>query len=375
MIVDEINNIFTNYLTDLASFNSDKSRPRIRSNYSTVLSLEQTIPNEINNFINPNEYLCKGSAGEGMFAEIPWVAIFDKDITNSARTGYYIVYLFDSKMQGLYLCLGFGWTQYDQFYQNLELNKSREHIKDHKLKTQNLLRSTQGFSKEPINLNATGTLGKGYELGTIINKYYAKNSFPLNNEIMVDMQYMIGVYRELKGILGADVFKLDNDPILNANISTVSQDSLPTTSSEIPDETNRQANERKKASITGDKGEAIFIENAYNYWGWENLIDKTDQQNLGYDFLCEKPELYIEVKGCLDDPCAIRLTNKEWEVAQQKRDKYILVIVFQIDDKYETADMVKIEDPYDKFKEDDIEERVVQVKSLHISRNAIRSVI
>ena len=153
---------------------------------------------------------------------------------------------------------------------------------------------------------------------------------PPNNEFLVDMQYMIGVYRELKGMLGADVFKLDNDPILNANISTNSQDSSPVTSSNIPDETNRQANERKKASITGDKGEQIFIENASNYWGWENLIDKTDQQNLGYDFLCEDPEFYIEVKGCLDDPCAIRLTNKEWEVAHQKEISIYSLLYFKL---------------------------------------------
>ena len=374
MIIDEINNIFSNYLTDLETFKADKSRPRSMSDYSTVLSLQQTIPNEINNFINPNEYLCKGSAGEGVFANIPWVALFNREITTSAQNGYYIVYLFDSEMQGLYLCLGLGWTQYDQFYQNLELNKSREHIENHKLKAQNLLRSTQGFSKEPINLNAKGALGKGYELGTIINKYYAKNSLPLNNEFIVDMQYMIGVYRELKGMLGTNVFKLDNDTILNNSFSIDPEGSLPSTAPQAPGETNRQANERKKASITGDKGEAIFIENASNYWGWENLIDKTDQQGLGYDFLCEDLELYIEVKGCLDDPCAIRLTNKEWELAKEKRDKYVLVIVFQIDDKFETADMLKIEDPYGKFK-NDIEEQIVQVKSLHISRNAIRSVL
>ena len=32
-------------------------------------------------------------------------------------------------------------------------------------------------------------------------------------QILVDLQYMIGVYRELKGEIGKDVFQLDNNKI------------------------------------------------------------------------------------------------------------------------------------------------------------------
>lgn len=46
-----------------------------------------------------SKYLVKGAAGQGNWAEIPWICVFDKDITTSAQEGYYIVYLFDANME------------------------------------------------------------------------------------------------------------------------------------------------------------------------------------------------------------------------------------------------------------------------------------
>ena len=50
------------------------------------------------------------------------------------------------------------------------------------------------------------------------------------------------------------------------------------------------------------------------------------------------------------------------------------IYVYPNGDKYDDANMLKIEDPYGKFK-NDIQEQIVQVKSLHLSRKAINSVI
>jgi hypothetical protein len=387
-----IKNVFNNYLTDVNTFNADENRPRSKSDYTSAESLVKTIPNQINKFIDKDLYFCKGSAGEGVFAEIPWIGIFDKEITNSAQSGYYIVYLFDSKIKKIYLCLALGWTQYTKGYVPEHIVASQEHshkisnpqsrIRTHRRYLRDLISTHKNFSDEGINLNTSKLLGKGYELGNIVSKRYYSNGLPSDADLANDLKNLINLYRELKELIGPNIDRLDSIPSnlyykkeLREHLESFKSKSVSSSVPEIEPESASQASERKKASITGDKGESIFLDNAYAFWGWENLIDKTDSQNLGYDFLCEDPELYIEVKGCLDGPCAIRLTEKEWELAKEKRDKYILVIVFQIDDKYDDADMLKIEDPYDKFNEDDIEERVVQVKSLHISRNAIRSVI
>ncbi len=372
MITAEINNVFSNYLSDKDNFNNDDTRPRKKANYTSALSIEKNIPAIINSVINVEEYASSGTIGQGGFADVPWIAVFDKDITTSAQYGYYIVYLFDVKMEGLYLCLGLGWTQYNEFYGNHNLNRTREHIKEHSIKAQNLLRSTQGFSKETINLNANNALGRGYELGNIVNKYYPKDNLPPDNEIMVDLQYMIGVYRELKGEVGKDVFQLDKDhSALKTDIAPETEDQS-SDKIDVQDETPDQAKERIKASITGDKAEKIFKDNALELFGWQ-VIDKTDKQKLGYDFLCEDPELYIEVKGCRGNIDSIRLTIREWEVAEEKKDKYRLIIVYNLD-QVDNHLIIEFIDPYSSFNSV-IKEQIVKVKSLHINGRYLRELV
>ena len=43
--------------------------------------------------VNSQEYLITGSVGQGQWATVPWVCIFDRNITTSATKGIYIVYL------------------------------------------------------------------------------------------------------------------------------------------------------------------------------------------------------------------------------------------------------------------------------------------
>ncbi len=63
-----------------------------------------------------SSFQVQGSTGQGNFAQVPWVAVFDREITTSAQRGYYIVYLFNSAGRGLYLSLNQGWTDYKDTY-------------------------------------------------------------------------------------------------------------------------------------------------------------------------------------------------------------------------------------------------------------------
>ncbi|MGB4607916.1 MAG: DUF3578 domain-containing protein [Sedimentibacter sp.] len=71
-------------------------------------------------FIDPNIYIIKGSIGQGNWANVPWVSIYDKRITTSAIEGVYIVYLLSEDGEILYLTLNqvlyyaFTWTIYKQ---------------------------------------------------------------------------------------------------------------------------------------------------------------------------------------------------------------------------------------------------------------------
>ena len=55
--------------------------------------------------IDRDVYIVKASYGAGKWAKVPWIAIFDKRITQSAQKGVYIVYLLNKDTQELYLTL------------------------------------------------------------------------------------------------------------------------------------------------------------------------------------------------------------------------------------------------------------------------------
>ena len=57
-------------------------------------------------------YDVKSSVGNGRWAIIPWIVLFDTDISNSATNGIYIAYLFAEDMSKVYLSLMQGWTYY-----------------------------------------------------------------------------------------------------------------------------------------------------------------------------------------------------------------------------------------------------------------------
>jgi 5-methylcytosine-specific restriction protein A len=172
--------------------------------------ISRTIPDILEEDANIPEarYLIQGSIGQGNPAEIPWVCVFDREITESAQDGYYIVFLFVSDMSGLYLSLNQGWTQYSNKY---GVPNGKIEIRRNASIAKKLLKSVEGFSFEDIHLNANSTLGKGYELGNICHKYYALNMIPEDTEIINDLRNLIGIYRELKGHVGSDILEIQNN--------------------------------------------------------------------------------------------------------------------------------------------------------------------
>ncbi|MEW4104661.1 DUF3578 domain-containing protein [Bacillus altitudinis] len=53
--------------------------------------------------LDENRFFIVGSVGQGQWTEIPWISIFIRDITTTATTGYYVVYLFKADMGGVYI--------------------------------------------------------------------------------------------------------------------------------------------------------------------------------------------------------------------------------------------------------------------------------
>lgn len=189
-------------LKDFASFFAEESdnSDKVDSNFHSYPLITEILPflfSKMSN-LDANKYAFKGSMGNGRIANIPWIAVFDKEITKQATEGYYIVYLFREDMQGLYLSLNQGFTQYG-------INdRGRKEAKKNANKALELLRSTEGFSSN-IDLQNKGNLAKGYEAGNICCKYYSIDSIPNDQVLIDDLRNLIGIYKELKGLIGTNI--------------------------------------------------------------------------------------------------------------------------------------------------------------------------
>lgn len=164
-------------------------------------------------FDYPVKYKIEGSAGKGKWANVPWICIFDKDITETAQKGYYIVYLFKADMSGVYISLNQGYTYFEKKY---GAAKGREKLKKTAQLIRNRLNINDNLSLNSIELSSTGNLAKGYEQGHICGKYYDRSDFDRIDErtFLKDLSELKSIYLALKAIMGGRKTDEFNDYIL-----------------------------------------------------------------------------------------------------------------------------------------------------------------
>ncbi|WP_423813232.1 MrcB family domain-containing protein [Psychrobacter sp. 219-2-C] len=363
-------NILENYkLAKLSNLTDHELAVYVRQQSADILANTISIDSE--------KYKVKASVGQGQWADVPWIAVFDKSITQSATEGYYIVYLFRADMSGVYLSLNQGWTYFKNRYKT---KLGREKITQVSDVWKNELSSTlNDFSYEKINLKNEGkmnSLVEGYELGHICGKFYSVEDMPSSEELGWDLQNLIGVYREIKGKLKQgsvektndylivnsnmgllDVGKTEDDSygiessIENYNESKLNLNSVPMSFAAKEQKSRsftpkkidfiKQAKSQKKLGYAGElivlKYEKDFLERA----GKSNLMKKvkhvSDEEGdgAGYDILSfdlDGNEKYIEVKTTkFNSDTPFYLTDNELEFSKKEASNYYLYRVYDFD--------------------------------------------
>ena len=221
MIKENLDYILANYLLEkqnnlggnlLASF--------IRKEVST--SLKSKLPLDFD-----FKYKTYGGCGQlGNWAAVPWVLISDREITTSAQYGYYLVFLFQENMDGVYISLNQGYKQYlDKFGRKSALQEIVSITK----KLRNLARQSLNQFALEIDLNASNDYSTGYELGHVCGRFYKKGAIPNDDLIIEDIFQLLGVYKLIKDIVGNDIlliknrvddyYDIDDEPSANERLS------------------------------------------------------------------------------------------------------------------------------------------------------------
>lgn len=144
--------------------------------------------------VDSNKYLITASVGQGNWATVPWICIFDRAITTTATKGVYIVYLLSKDTNTLYLTFNQGCTEIRR------ANTKRKTIEIMREKATKIINEidSRGFrTDEEINLGQGLTeLAELYQKGTIFYKAYTKGKVPEESELRKDLQNMIDIYKE-----------------------------------------------------------------------------------------------------------------------------------------------------------------------------------
>lgn len=151
------------------------------------------------------ELLVEGSAGIGVWARCPWIAVFDPLITDSAQHGYYPVYLFREDFTGVYLSLNQGVTEVKNRYRAGAKDALSARAIDFRARLGSL---PKGFSANSIDLRPStpGNNSAYYEAGNICSVFYDAFAIPSDQKLADDLLIILEAYSAVS----------DSDPDLGA---------------------------------------------------------------------------------------------------------------------------------------------------------------
>ncbi|MFV0468125.1 MAG: MrcB family domain-containing protein [Dysgonomonas sp.] len=177
--------VLDNYLNDRQSdFKNNKLASKLRNDF----------PRELQHLIaaEGDRYSIKGSAGQSTWANCPWIAIFDSLVTSSAKSGYYLVYLFKEDMSGFYLSLNQGVTDvYENYKKEVKavlINKANDY-RDRLIYNEK--------DRIEINLGSRARLPSWYEKGNILARYYKRELLPDDEVLISDFEDFFQYYKSL----------------------------------------------------------------------------------------------------------------------------------------------------------------------------------
>lgn len=148
--------------------------------------------------------IVQGSPGQGNWAAVPWISIFDPAITTSATRGYYVVYLFHATEPIVYLSLNQGTTAVREEF----AGKAREVLADRAELIRKRVSDFLGnLPQKTIDLGSDARLPGDYMAGHALGVTYTLAGLPDEAVLRGDLQNIVQAYRALtfRGGIEGDV--------------------------------------------------------------------------------------------------------------------------------------------------------------------------
>jgi 5-methylcytosine-specific restriction enzyme A len=136
----------------------------------------------------------KGSAGAGQWAAVPWIAVFDPIVTDSATRGYYVVYLVHATEPVIHLSLNQGTTATRAEFKE----QTREVLTERALLMRRRLRDFSGrLPVDAIQVGTDGQLPADYVAGHSMGVTYSASNLPSDLILQADLKTIVAAYKAL----------------------------------------------------------------------------------------------------------------------------------------------------------------------------------
>ena len=200
---NSLKNMFYRLINEYANLYAEVNRTQ---NYRHPFGsfIRNDIPNEIRRKgdIDQSKYIVKGSNGVGRWTTVPWIAIFDRRITESAQRGVYLVYLLNKDKKELYLTLNQGATDVSQNgavgndgklaftgVTGSSNAKSLAKLRSNAVHIQGVVGSVPFATDELIKCGAPN-----YDAGAVCYKKYTLDNLPDEKVLLEDLKEFIAIY-------------------------------------------------------------------------------------------------------------------------------------------------------------------------------------
>jgi hypothetical protein len=353
-------------LTLIADWPAYKSRKTTDGAHPIHKLIHDEIPQSLKAWTpSPEEYKFQGSDGQGNILAAPWVAVFNRNITESATKGYYLVYLLSEDLERLVLEVGFGATQFEKrfgrgrkFYEAVDDAVINMRLNSNYLLDGCLSSSIFRTNVDKVHLDSSGDFRlKAYEHCAIYSLTYKTSSLPNDEELKRDFLEYLSLYdRMANSLLLAEV----DDYVLETAEPPKASEALEIAEFVMrPRKKTVKASEgtrgggnyrrSKKSDKIGRLGEEFIFEYekaqliakgrrdlaANVIFHREDAIHRTPGWDITSFFEDGTPK-YIEVKSSEGDTINdIILTRNEWDRAQDPvlANKYFIYLVTNITNK------------------------------------------
>jgi 5-methylcytosine-specific restriction protein B len=179
--LDGLSALLENVLVDLHG-RVPRSSTSLEDAENLLHWVETDIPALLNGALDDKRE-ARGSIGMGMLADVPWVGVFEKGGLVSAKSGFYLVYLFAADGSSVYLSLNQGTEN---------LHGGLAPLRKRSLDLRDAAGNPEGLLHE-IDLNSVNQRPKRYEAGSALALPYARGTVPPDAQLKEDLWRMLAI--------------------------------------------------------------------------------------------------------------------------------------------------------------------------------------